>query len=184
MEGWEMTSNKRRFRRISLKTVMTATDIVTNEGDHVRRTYQLPLEDISAGGLRYTSKFPIPVGTKLELLFQLADRKVCGTVEVVRTVKNSGSTYDIGCQFVSINPVAQEDIIKFVTLSSVREAQPSFYYSKKTAVSPANHPITCASCRCSTCADKEACRSCYKENCGRRYCRMYTSGHQDFRRRR
>lgn len=178
-----MTANNRRFRRISLKTVMTATDIVTTGGEHVRRTYQLSLEDISAGGLRYVSKFPPPVGTKLDLVFQLADRKVRGTVEVVRTVKNAGGTYDIGCQFVSINPVAQEDIIKFVTLSSVRDTQPSSFYSQKTAVSPSNHPITCASCRCSTCSEKEACRACYKENCGRRYCRMYTAGRQDFRRR-
>ncbi len=179
-----MTANKRRFRRISLKTVMTATDIVTTEGEHVRRTYQLPLEDISAGGLRYTSKFPPPLGTKLDLVFQLADRKVRGTVEVVRTVKNAGGTYDIGCQFVSINPVAQEGIIKFVTLSSVRDTQPSSFYIQKTAVSPANHPITCATCRCSTCGEKESCRACYKENCGRRYCRMYTASRQDFRRRR
>lgn len=178
-----MITNKRRFRRIVLKTVMTATDIVTTEGEHVRRTYQLPLEDISAGGLRYTSKFPIPVGTRLDLMFQLADRKVRTTVQVVRTTKNAGGAYDIGCQFVSINPVAQEDIIKFVTLSSVRDTQPSSFYSLKTGVSLANQPITCATCRCSTCGGKETCRACYKENCGRRYCRMYRPSRQDLRRR-
>lgn len=178
-----MSTNKRRFRRISLKTAMTATDIVTNEGQHVRRTYQLPLEDISAGGLRYIGKFPIPIGTKLDLVFQLADRKVRATAQVVRAVKNDAGTYDIGCQFVSINPVTQEDIIKFVTLSSVRETQPSSFYTLKQNVSTVNQPITCATCRCSTCGDKEACRACYKENCGRRYCRMYRASRQDLRRR-
>lgn len=178
-----MASNKRRFRRISLKTVMTATGIVTPQGDLLRRSYQLNLEDISAGGLRYISKFAIPLGTRLDLVFQLADRKVRGTVEVVRVAKNPSGGFDVGCQFVSINPVTQEDIIKFVTLSSVRDAQPSAFYIHSEKVSVANQPITCISCRCSTCADKEVCRACYKENCGRRYCRMYRPSRQDFRHR-
>ena len=176
-----MSLNKRKFRRISLKTVMTATGIFTRQGEHLRRSYQLPLEDISAGGLRYSSKFPVPIGTKLDLVFQLADRKVRGTVEVVRVTKNKAGTYDVGCQYVSINPVTQEDIIKFVTLSSVRDTQPSSFYSQKETVSPANEPITCVNCRCASCADKEACRACYKPNCGKRYCRMYRPARQDFR---
>lgn len=178
-----MTPNQRKFRRISLKTVMTAVGFTTTQGVHLRRSYQLPLEDISAGGLRYTSKFPIPVGTKLDLVFQLADRKVRGTVEVVRSIKGGNNGYDIGCQFVSINPVTQEDIIKFVTLSSVRDAQPSSFYSFKETISPANQPITCANCRCVDCGDKEACRACYKTNCGKRYCRMYRPSRQDLRHR-
>lgn len=178
-----MTPNKRKFRRISLKTVMTATGIITPQGVHLRRSYQLPLEDISAGGLRYTSKFAIPVGTRLDLVFQLADRKVRGTVEVVRAEKNKAGAYDIGCKFVSINPVTQEDIIKFVTLSSVRDTQPSSFYSLKETASPANQPITCVNCRCASCGDKEACRACYKPSCGKRYCRMYRPSRQDLRRR-
>ncbi len=178
-----MTPNQRKFRRINLRSVITAVGFTTPQGTHLRRSYQLPLEDISAGGLRYTSKFAFPVGTRLDLVFQLADRKVRGTVEVVRAVKNKSGTYDIGCQFVSINPVTQEDIIKFVTLSSVRDAQPSSFYSIKETASTVNQPITCANCRCADCGDKEACRACYKPDCGKRYCRMYCSGRQDFRRR-
>lgn len=178
-----MTPNQRKFRRISLKSVITAVGFTTPQGVHLRRSYQLPLEDISAGGLRYNSKFAFPVGTKLDLVFQLADRKVRGTVEVVRAVKNKGGTYDIGCQFVSINPVTQEDIIKFVTLSSVRDTQPSAFYSMKEHASSTNQPITCANCRCADCADKEACRACYQPDCGKRYCRMYRPARQDFRRR-
>jgi hypothetical protein len=178
-----MAANKRRFRRISLKTVMTAVGFTTTQGVHLRRSYQLPLEDISAGGLRYTSKFPVPIGTRLELVFQLADRKVRGTVEVVRSTKNKSGSFDIGCQFVSINPVAQEDIIKFVTLSSVRDSQPSSFYTlKETAATAANRPITCINCRCADCGDKETCRACYKPNCGKRFCRMYRAGRQDLRR--
>jgi len=178
-----MTPNQRKFRRITLKTVMTAVGFTTPQGVHMKRSYQMPLEDISAGGLRYKSKFPIPIGTKLDLVFQLADRKVRGTVEVVRSVRSSDSGYDIGCQFVSINPVTQEDIIKFVTLSSVRDAQPSSFYSFKENTSTANQPITCANCRCADCADKEACRACFKTNCGKRFCRMYKPIRKDFRHR-
>jgi hypothetical protein len=177
-----LTPNQRKFRRINFKTVMTAVGFTTPQGVNLRRNYQLPLEDISAGGLRYTSKFALPVGTRLELVFQLADRKVRGTVEVVRSIKNKSGAYDIGCQFVSINPVTQEDIIKFVTLSSVRDSQPSSFYSLKESVSPVNQPITCVNCRCADCGDKETCRACYKPNCGKRFCRMYRSGRQDLRR--
>lgn len=178
-----MTTNRRRFRRVNLKTVMTAVGFTTPQGVHLRRIYQLPLEDIGAGGLRYTSKFAFPVGTRLDLVFQLADRKVRGPVEVVRATRNNSGTYDIGCQFVSLNPVTQEDIIKFVTLSSVRDVQPSSFYTLKENVHPANQPITCANCRCADCGGKETCRACYKVNCGKRYCRMYRSNRQDLRRR-
>ena len=178
-----MSANKRKFRRISLKTVMTATGITTPQGEHLLRSYQLPLEDISAGGLRYTSKFAIPLGTKLDLVFQLADRKVRATVEVVRADKNDAGAFDIGCRFFAINPLAQEDIIKYVTLTSVRDTQPSAFYSHKEVPSPTNHPITCVNCRCADCGDKEACRACYKQSCGKRYCRMYRPSRQDFRRR-
>jgi len=181
--GARMISNRRRFRRIALRTVLTTTGITTSQGEIILKSYQLQLEDISAGGLRYRSKFPIPVGTRLDLIFQLADRKVRATVEVVRSLPADHGGYDVGCQFVSINPVAQEDIIRFVTLSSVRDAQPSSFYSQveKTAQS-VNEPIGCNSCRCADCGDREACRACYKPRCGKRFCSMYVPNRQDLRR--
>jgi hypothetical protein len=177
-----VASNKRKFRRVVLRTVMTATDIITPHGSHVRHGYQLQLEDLSAGGLRYTSKFAIPVGTRLDLVFQLAERQVRGTVEVVRTQPNPAGNYDIGCKFVEINTIAQEEIIRFVTLSSVRQAQPSSFYTQ-TETRPVRMPITCANCRCAPCAEQDVCRACSKPNCGKRYCRMYVPRRPDLRRR-
>ncbi|HMM22662.1 MAG TPA: PilZ domain-containing protein [Selenomonadales bacterium] len=178
-----MVSNRRRFRRIALRTVLTTTGIITSQGESIRKSYQLQLEDLSAGGLRYRSRFPIPVGTRLDLVFQLADRKVRATVEVVRSLKTENGGYNVGCQFVSINPVAQEDIIRFVTLSSVRDAQPSSFYSQaEKAEQSANEPMGCGNCRCADCGDRETCRACYKPRCGRRFCSMYVPNRQDLRR--
>lgn len=177
-----MANNRRRFRRIVLKTVMTATDIVTTKGEHIRKGYQLMLEDLSAGGLRYISRFALPAGTLLDLVFQLADRQVRARAEVVRSEKNASGRYDIGCRFSSINPVAREDIIRYVTLSSVRDAQPSKYYSRKADASPGREPLSCSDCRCRDCGDREVCRACYKPNCGKRFCRMYVASRQDLRR--
>lgn len=179
-----MVSNRRRFRRIALRTVLTTTGITTSQGEQIRKSYHLQLVDLSAGGLCYRSKFPIPVGTRLDLVFQLADRKVRATVEVVRSCKTDSSWFDIGCQFVSINPVAQEDIIRFVTLSSVRDAQPSSFYSQiEKPAQPANQPIGCSNCRCADCGERETCRACYKPRCGKRFCSMYVPSRQDLRRR-
>ncbi|MDR3561537.1 MAG: PilZ domain-containing protein [Negativicutes bacterium] len=176
-----MAKNNRNFRRITLKTVLTATGIVTPKGNDIRKTYQLPLEDLSAGGLRYASKFAIPLGTRLDLIFHLDDRKVGATVEVVRSQKTADGKYDIGCKFIGINRLDQESIIKYVTLSSVRDSQPSSFYSLAPEKRSANVPITCGNCRCADCGDKEACRACYKPNCGKRFCRMYVSNRQNFR---
>jgi len=174
-------ANKRNFRRITLKTVMTTTGIVTPKGHDVRKSYQLPLEDLSAGGLRYSSKFAIPVGTRLELVFQLDDRQVRATAEVVRAQKTTDGRYDIGCKFVGINRPDQESIVKHVTLSSVRDAAPSSFYTQPPEKHSANIPIGCNDCRCSDCGDKDACRACYKPNCGKRYCRMYRAGRPNLR---
>lgn len=178
-----MSTNKRSFRRISLRTVMTATDIVTPKGNHIRKSYQLQMEDLSAGGMRFITKFPIPVGTGLDLVFQLADRRIRAVAEVVRSERGEEGRYDVGCKFVDINRLDQEGIIKYVTLSSVRDAQPSSFYSKGSGAPSANVPISCSNCRCSDCEEKEACRSCTRANCGKRYCRMYVPTRQDLRRR-
>lgn len=178
-----MANNKRDFRRITLKTVLTTTGIVTPKGNDIRRSYQLPLEDLSAGGLRYTSTFAIPIGTRLDLVFHLNDRVVNVTAEVVRSQKNESGRYDIGCKFVGINRLDQESIIKYVTLSSVREAPPSSFYSQPLEKRLGNVPISCGNCRCADCGDKDACRACIQPNCGKRYCRMYVPRHQNLRRR-
>lgn len=178
-----MASNKRNFRRITLKTVMTTAGIITPKGNDIKKSYQLSLEDLSAGGLRYCSRFAIPLGTRLNLVFQLDDRQVEVTVEVVRSEKNEAGRYDIGCKFVGINRLDQESIIKYVTLSSVREAPPSSFHSQQLEKKLANVPISCNDCRCAECKDKESCRSCSKANCGKRYCRMYMAGYQDLRKR-
>jgi len=178
-----MANNQRNFRRITLKTVLTTTGIVTPQGNDVRKSYQLPLEDLSAGGLRYTSKFAIPVGTRLDLIFHLDDRTVNATTEVVRSQKTDAGRYDIGCKFVGINRLDQESIIKYVTLSSVRETQPSSFYSQPLEKRSVNVPISCSNCRCADCGDKDACRACIKPNCGKRYCRMYVSSRQNLRKR-
>lgn len=180
--GLYMAGNKRNFRRITLKTVLTTTGIVTPKGNDIRKSYQLSLEDLSAGGLRYASKFSIPLGTRLDLVFQLEDRKVRATVEVVRSQKNLSGYYDIGCKFVGINQLDQESIIKYVTLSAVRESQPSTV-STQQEKQLANVPISCNDCRCADCGDKDACRACSQPNCGKRFCRMYVPGRQDVHKR-
>ena len=176
-----MATNKRNFRRITLKTVMTTTGIVTPKGNDIRKSYQLPLEDLSAGGLRYSSKFAIPIGTRMDLIFQLVDRQVRVTAEVVRSQRTPNGRYDIGCKVFGITRLDQESIIKYVTLSSVREAQPSAFYSHHQDKQSANVPISCKDCRCADCGDKDDCRACYKPNCGKRYCRMYVPARQDLR---
>jgi hypothetical protein len=180
-----MATNRRKFRRMALKTTITATDITSPEGKRLRRGYKLPLEDLSASGLRYSSRFAVPVGTKLDLLFQLADQQLKITAQVVRTQKNSAGSYDIGCTFVGLEQFKQDAIVKFVTLSSVHQAQPSAFYTQlATRPQKANVPISCNDCRCSECGDRDFCKDCIKPNCGKRFCRMFKAGRQDLRRNR
>lgn len=176
-----LKQNKRNYRRITMRTVMTATGIVTPHGNQIRKSYQLQLEDLSAGGLCYISKFAIPNGTRLDLVVQYADRSVPVTVEVVRARKNENGGYNIGCKFVGIDRLDQESIIRYVTLSSVRDAPSSSFYSQTEMKKSANIPISCKSCRCNDCGARQVCRPCNKALCGKYYCRMYISGRQDLR---
>jgi hypothetical protein len=160
---------------------MTATGIVTPHGNKICKSYQLLLEDLSAGGLCYISKFAIPDGTILDLDIQYADRSVPVTVEVVRARRNETGDYNIGCKFIGIDRLDQESIIRYVTLSSVRDAPSSSFYSKAEGKNSANIPISCKRCRCSDCGARQTCRPCNKAFCGKYYCRMYISGRQDLR---
>lgn len=166
MEVREVLKNKRRFQRITLKTLLTTISILTPKGNEIRKRYLLPLEDLSSAGLRYASKFAFPLGTKLNLVFYLDDRKVGAVAEVVRSQKTPDGKYDIGCKFIGINRLSQESITDYVTLSSVHDAQLSSLYSLPLEKRSSNVLfIVCGNCRWAEHVDKVA----YCENCVKRF---------------
>lgn len=103
---------------------MTANGMITPQGCDIRKCYPLPLEDLSGGGLRYTSMFAFPLGTRLALVLKLNDSPLGLTAEVVRARKNGEGRYDIGCKFVVIDHLDRENIIRYVTRATSRSKAP------------------------------------------------------------
>lgn len=73
------------------------TDICNPKGDWIHRTYTLELEEITVMGLRYASKFPIPIGTKLFIDVVFQREKVRIIIEVIENKRADNGKYSVGC---------------------------------------------------------------------------------------
>lgn len=73
------------------------TDICNPKGDWIHRTYTLELEEITVRGLRYASKFPIPIGTKLFINVVFQREKVRIIIEVFENKRVDNGKYSVGC---------------------------------------------------------------------------------------
>lgn len=85
------------------KLQTTVTDIYTPKGEWIHRTYKLELEKLSVSDLRYTSKFPIPIGMKLFINVIFQREKVRFLIEVFENQRVGNGKYSVGCKILFEN---------------------------------------------------------------------------------
>lgn len=82
---------------VSIDSQAAVTDMYTPQGDWIHRTYKLQLEELGAGNLHYTSKFSIPIGTKLYINVGVEGEKVRLLAEVFGNQRSGNGKYSVGC---------------------------------------------------------------------------------------
>lgn len=108
--------NKRRYLRVPLRIEITRDGLAT------RFDYAI---NLSPGGLCLQTRSPAPLGTRVELGFQLFphDKPVRANAEVVWCVREAERGpgmrfFEMGLRFLDLDPVDVEAIEEFVEQSS------------------------------------------------------------------
>lgn len=83
-----------------LEVQVAVTDIYTPKGDCIHKVYNLDLEEISQSNLRYTSKFPIPLGTKMCINVVFQGEKVRILADVIGNQRSGDGKFSVVCRIL------------------------------------------------------------------------------------
>lgn len=111
-----------RYQQISKKEAVRYGEEAElfNSLEEQRDSYENSLVDISGGGIRFTSKNPIPVDTYLFARFEITNEKravemkVIGQVVYSMPLRNEQNYFDIRMKYIGLTEEERKQIIHFV----------------------------------------------------------------------
>ena len=114
-----MPPERREFVRVPVHVPLTIPHGTVAHG----RPSHVETEDLSGGGLSFSSKAPPPLGSKLALVLDLGDQELAMQGEVVRIApsqKPAGPAL-VGVAFRDIETATREELIQWIAAEEIRE---------------------------------------------------------------
>ena len=113
-----MPPERREFVRVPAHVPLTIPPTVRNG-----RPSHVETEDLSGGGLSFSSKAPPRLGSKIELVLELGDQELEMHGEVVRIApsqKPAGPAV-VGVAFRDIQTATREELVKWIAAEEIRD---------------------------------------------------------------
>jgi diguanylate cyclase (GGDEF)-like protein len=107
------SEHKRRYFRVDF---IADIQVQVVDPNNKIGTLETTSKNLSAGGILFESKYPIDIGTKVQLRIPTgtADEPLVVAGDVVRIEKFSSSEYDVGISFLGVNNAARSELSKCI----------------------------------------------------------------------
>ncbi len=107
------SEHKRRYFRVDF---IADIQVQVVDPNNKIGTLETTSKNLSAGGILFESKYPIDIGTKVQLRIPIgtADEPLVVAGDVVRIEKFTSSQYDIGISFLGVSNAARSDLSKCI----------------------------------------------------------------------
>jgi len=106
---------RRAFYRLLITIPVVQAELIEEEG--AGEPIEATIVDLSGGGVRLRVDRTLSAGTRLELVFDLRDRRLRLEAEIIHLAeleRARGTRYEAQCRFLEISKIDQDTIVRFI----------------------------------------------------------------------